>query len=376
VITVKAGSHVHQLLQMLAISMEFPASSLHLLGSERSIKDLVHKLESVQDIRFPPNESVLQTKMLTVSGWKETRNIRLSKSALPLLEGLHPGAPAYYLRASKNHQLSGDHHHIDRNHRVGEAIAMAAMAGLECRPYVLPQLVKNKLHQVVPAAPSFYIARDFKENHCDDMDKTVFTRVVGLAFSPGGCYAVYNVRNAVMKWSGKGELKVNLHITELVRCNAGLRDVNAVLLLGNTPEIALQTLLESDKSPKRATRIDRLYQYVHFIPLSTDGIQLLRILTLPDWNERVLDALFESEARLKGYGIMEYDAVVDGMYTLSHLDSDLSRLMRFQSALSSQADKQFMVACFPWQRDFLRAYLGERVKLRVISMEDLQNAIE
>ena len=42
-VTVKEGSHVHQLMQLLAVAGEFPTASLHLLGNERVIKELVHR---------------------------------------------------------------------------------------------------------------------------------------------------------------------------------------------------------------------------------------------------------------------------------------------------------------------------------------------
>ena len=181
-VTVKEGSHAYRLLQLLAVAGEFPASSLHLLGKERVVKELVHRLESVQDIRFPPNESVLHTKMFTVSGYREMRTVRLSRGALPLLDGLHPEARAYYLRATRNHQLAGGVHHVGRNHRVGEAIALAMMAGLEFRPYALPKLHQGVIARQAFPKPSFYIARDIKGSEFDDMDKTMFTRIVGAVF--------------------------------------------------------------------------------------------------------------------------------------------------------------------------------------------------
>ncbi len=53
------------------------------------------------------------------------------------------------------------------------------------------------------------------------MNKTIFTCLTGaLFFSLGYCYAVYNTRDAVMKWSGMGEFKTARH-EELARMNAG-----------------------------------------------------------------------------------------------------------------------------------------------------------
>ena len=326
--------------------------------------------------------------MFTVSGYRKMRTVRLSKGALPLLEDLHSEASQYYLRATHSHNFSGGVHHVGRNHRVGEAIALAMMAGLEFRPYVLPRLQQGAIARKEFTKPSFYIARDIKGSEFDDMDKTMFTRVVGTVFYPGGCYAVYNTRNAIMKWSGTGEFKAKHFLSGLNRCNNSPNDVESALLLGNDPAVALQTILESDKTknPRKSSRFDKAYQCVHFVPLNSDGIQLLRILTLPDWNERVLDALFERECRSWNQGFMEYDAVVNGVYVFSHLDADLARLIHFREGLllekeglpwKTETERQFEVLGYPWQAEFLKAYLGGAAKLRFrpIPMEKLREGM-
>jgi len=378
-VNVKAGSHVHQLLQLLSAAGEVPASLLHLLGSERVVKILVHKLETVQDVRFSVEGQVYHTKVLQASGQRKMRTVRIFGGALPLLDELNPEARAYYMNAFHQHKFSGSFYHIERNHRVGEAIAMAMMAGLEFRPYVLPKLQHTEWLQIVPTKPSFYIARDFKGNDFDAMDKTTFTRIVGVVFYPGGCYAVYNTRGAVMKWSGTGEFKAHYLITALARWNAGLKEVNSSLLLGNDPTVALQTIFESDKTKRKSSRVDKLYERVHFVPLNSDGIQLLKILTLPDWNEKVLDALFESEQRSWNRGFMEYDACNNGVYVFSHLDSDLARLIRFREGLrlETETENQFEVLGYPWQAEFLKEYLDgiPRLRLKMIWMEALLDAL-
>jgi len=377
-VNVKAGSHVHQLLQLLAVAGEFPASSLHLLGSERVIKILIHKLEQMQDVRFSAEGQVYHTKVLQASGQRKMRTIRLFGGALPLLDELHTRAQSYYLNAFHQHKFSGGFYHIERNHRVGEAIAMAMMAELEFRPYILPQL-QNRVKNPIPfSKSSFYIARDFKENSYDEMDKTTFTRIIGVIFYPGGCHAVYNTRNAMMKWSGAGEFKVAALLADLVRRNAGLCEVDSALLFGNDPAVALQTVLESDRNRTSSTGIHSIYRRVHFVPLSTDGIKLLQILTLPNWHERMLDAFFEPEQRPKGFSSFEYDARINGVYVFSHLDADLARLIRFREGLHLEAEtkNQFEVLCYTWQREFLKSYLGDRVKLKFYRTEVIQNAVQ
>ena len=85
-VTLRPGSHVWRLLTVLSAVGEFPAQSLRLLGSERSLEKLVHKLESPQEIRSQDGVVLGSYKLLTVSGRREKRTIRLCKGALPLLQ--------------------------------------------------------------------------------------------------------------------------------------------------------------------------------------------------------------------------------------------------------------------------------------------------
>lgn len=52
------------------------------------------------------------------------------------------------------------------------------------------------------------------------------------------------------------------------------------------------------------------------------------MLTAPDWKEWLLELLFEPDTRSYGNGLFEYDARVENVYILSHLDGDLARLYR------------------------------------------------
>ena len=63
------------------------------------------------------------------------------------------------------------------------------------------------------------------------------------------------------------------------------------------------------------------------------GSHLPRILTTPNWRERILRALFKRENRSFDMGAFTYDACVDGVYTLSFLDSTLWQLFRFREAV-------------------------------------------
>lgn len=374
-LTFRPASHVCRLLQLLSAAGEFPTRSLHLLGNERSYEALVRRLMTVQQVRTEDGADLGNYKLLTVSGKGDRRTIRIHKNGLPLLSQLHPAALEHYLTVTNGHRFSGSAAHVLRNHRVAESLAMCMAAGVEIRPYALPRLQKRAILHTVPASPSFYIARDLKRlDEAAELGKTIFTRLTGALFSPGQCCAVYNTRAAVMKWNGMGEFKTAHHLLELCRMNAGLDRVDRALLLGESMDVALQTLQESDRSRRMELRFDRIYPHIHFIPMDAQGIRLLKLLTLPDWNETLLSALFPPELRPGGPGVMEYDAQREGTFIFSHLDGDIARLVRLRQALE-HTEAPFEVLCFPWQTAFLHGYLGGRAALREIAMDALEEAL-
>ncbi len=373
-ITIRPGSRVYRLLLLLSLGGEFPAASLSLIGKEHDMRKLVHRLESVETFRSDPLGLVYTTKLVQLNGKKGSRTIKLYKGALPILNELHPESHALYMEVFSNHQFRGDREHIERNHRISEALAINMMAGIEIRPYVLPQLQNSLFLNAVPDYPSFYNARGFKKLDESEFNKTMFTRIIGIIFYPGSAYAVYNTRGATMKWNGMGEIKAALHVKDLARMNAGVDDVSSALLLGNSMDTAMQTVLESDKSYKSQLRFDKIYRFLHFIPLDQNGIRLLRMLIVPNWREKMLHYLFIPEMRPRGYGFMEYDAYWEGSYIYSHLDSDIARLIRFREGLNGQTEK-FEVLCFPWQVEFIKKYLGQRVIIKQIEMEAMEEAL-
>ncbi|MCI9225668.1 MAG: hypothetical protein HFE91_09370 [Acutalibacter sp.] len=178
-----------------------------------------------------------------------------------------------------------------------------------------------------------------------------------------------------MKWNGMGEIKTVHHLTELARLNAGIPMVDSAILFGASEEIALQSFSEKSAGQRKVVQPDAAYQHIHFIPLSDFGVRQLRILTVPNWKERILDALFLPETRSYGIGRFEYDACVEGGYVFSHLDGDLNRLIRFKETIE-YIPGPFEVLCFPHQVEFLREYLEGRAVIKTIGLEAIEQALE
>lgn len=144
-----------------------------------------------------------------------------------------------------------------------------------------------------------------------EQNKTIFTRMVGAIFTPSNLMAVYNTRNSTMKWSGMGEFKTLYSLLEIARMNSALTQINSVILFGQSDSVALRTLMESNKSRRMEFRFDAIYKNVYFIPMNDFGVRLLRLPSVPDWNEKLLSILFDSSSRSYNRGSFEYDAYIN-----------------------------------------------------------------
>ncbi len=220
--------------------------------------------------------------------------------------------------------------------------------------------------------PSFYSSRSLKGTFEVDMNKTMYTRIVGALFTEGKCYAVYNTRNAAMKWCGKGEFKTRQALTELSRMNAGIREVDSAILFGNDGEVALSTLNAAGEDRQKEYRFDSIYSHIHYVPLDQEGIRQLRFFLIPRWREQLLEMLFDDADRSFDAGLFEYDAFVDGTYILAHFDGDIARLIRYREGIE-HVQARHEVLCFPHQVGYLRQYLGDGVAIKTIDIGTLEN---
>lgn len=366
---------MHRLITILGVTGEFPTSALHLIGNERVVKAYVHALESNQVFRNDITGEEMRCRLITISGKAAGKTIRFHRSGLPILNWIHPDALGSYLSGYRHHHFSGDEFHKDRNHRRAEAVAMCARAGIEFRPYLLPKLQNTEIRRVVPDMLSYYGSRDIKQIADYEINKTAFTRLTGLLFSPGDVRTVYNLRNSLMRWNGNSELKTRLAMTDIARMNAGAEDVYDAVMFGHDYDIALR-MLEQDAAMKKQWRFDSVYRHIHFIPQTEMGIRQLRMLLLPNWRERMLNAIYEDEFRSHDLGSFEYDAIVDGEYYLAIFDGDLARLIRFREAVKEYSDAPHtVVLCFQEQLPLLREYLPKWVSIRILDMEVLEEAL-
>ena len=374
-IYIREQSHALMLLQLLNVAGEFPASSLSMLGSERTLRELVLRMSRKQEVRIGWNGHAYDAQLLCVSGKRGAyRTIRLHRSALPLLNELHPDALSHYLHAFRNHAFTGKRGDIERNHRVAEAIAMMLVSGIEARPYALAALAASGRQITIPDTPSFYPAKTVKQQGSDAMNKTGFTRMAGMLMAPGLGYVVYNTRSNAMKWHGDGERKAMQQCEEVARRNAGVRDLRSAILLGHTGSAALTTLQAAAQRDGSAA-FERIYEAIHFVPMQEEGRRMLSLLCIPELQAKLAAVLFPARMRIAGYADCDCDAMDNDKYILSHLDGDLARLLRFCRAAKEDAAHSYEVLAFPFQAEYVRAVAGV-ASLRCVALDKVTSALK
>ena len=368
-------NRLYKLIAILSITGEYPMCSMELLGNKREYKKIVSKLTSVQTIRNADTKEEMTCKVLNVSGKGRLKTIRLNKSAMGILEWIDKGVLDYYMAAFNGHKFSGDEGHIRRNHRVAESVCLCMTAGVSVMPYNLYKLQNKEIRRTLPDSPSFYPARDIKRIGGNEMNKTMFTRLTGALFSYGRCYAVYNSRESVMKWSGMGEIKTVNNLMEICRYNSNIKTVDAAILMGESYEAAITTIMESDKNRRYEYRFDSIYNHIYFVPLNEYGIRQLKFMLLPDWNEKLSDLLFGDAYVRPEERTFEYDAFIDGKYIFSFLDGDVARLIRFREYVESDKSRKYELVCYVHQLEDVKRYMKDYCLYKMISIEKVENSL-
>lgn len=375
-IFIREGTHVHRLLSLLACTGEYPVQAVYLLGSERTWKALIQKLTKPQDFCLKESGKRHRCRMLTISGNGKYRTIRLHVSALVLLEQMDPDAYRYYMDHFDGHHFSGNQYHVERNHRVAEALVMCENAGIEPRPYRLPTPRNRNIRFREEPQEIFYLSRSLKNFWQGEMNKTKFSRIVGAILYGHSCYMVYNSRDTLMKWNGEGESKVQNLLSSVWSSGWPGFKIDSAILFGRDYLVAMRTLEEAARTRRFDKCFYSVYPHIHFIPMSGFGVKLLQIITTENWNRELLSMLYDEETLDFGRKSFEYDVLQNRKAYCSHLDGDLCRLIRMREALRNRSDIQYQITCYPEQLPMLQEFLSEfrgtgRVAFDTVDIEEV-----
>lgn len=372
----KPGSHAYNLINLLSVTGEFPLCSLEILGSRQTYENTIRRMLTTQKI--VDGQEDITCKLLTVSGLNGRRRIRLTKEALPILKWL--GAENYYFENYMRSHRSSNGEHTIRSARFAESVAMFMAAGYEFRPHKLPQLQSEIYKPIMGRTPVFYPAKLIKTLDGSDVKKTGFTRMTGVILANKRTYIVYNSRNELMKgFDGGGEMKAYCNVGQIATSNADYDSCFKIpaIMFGKSNDLAvtmLKTYEEQFDKYKRVRKRRMTYENVHFFTLDTTGVRQLRIMKYLEWEKRILNALFDEIKWRNELEGLDYDLCAEGKYWFSFLTGDICRLLRFGWGVKTISE-QCRILCFPHQIDLVRGYLGNRIRIAIITLDDAEEIL-
>ena len=380
-IRIKRGSHAYVLLCFMGLVGELPYKSLHLLGSVQTVRRVVEKMCVKQEYINDKTKEVFEVKAFVQSGAGNKQTIRLSKKALKLLDWV--GIRKSYEGVTYNCNMPGDEVHVYRNHRMAEVLFMMLRTGVNYLPTTIPNLEYKSFDKLRIKSTCFYPSRLIKNMNKDESVKLKYILALGAVISPYGSYVVYNTRDEAMRWNGTGERKTRMLIDDLSNRNTGVEEVRSCMLFANNAQAILETLKNSLK--KRAVKgkngrwyreapvsVVDVYDHVHYIPLNETGIRMLRIMFLPNFQERIQKVLYTKPLD-KCWTV--FDGRYNDKYYVNHFDGDIGKLYNMKAIIEDQKFNCTMI-CFDFQQDYLKSYLKDLVKYKVVTIDLLEEMLE
>ena len=100
----------------------------------------------------------------------------------------------------------------------------------------------------------------------------------------------------------------------------------------------------------------------------------LRIMKYHEWEKRILNALFDEIKWRNELDGLDYDLRAEGKYWFSFLTGDICRLLCLGWGVRTISE-QCRILCFPHHLELVRGYLGNRIRIATITLDDAEEIL-
>ena len=360
---------LYRFLTLIAISGECSTEALHFLGASESYGEkIITKLKEDNLIKTHYKDKL--------------RGYRLTTVAKKLLLLDNPDRFSFFLsgQTETNHPKS-DYPRRLRLQQASILYALMQNADIKIFRDDKPALFHPVSREPVTLSlPAFYHSREIKELGAEQI-KINNSRTLGILLTDKSIFAVYYTGNSTMKWEYRTELKVkamlSYHISQGILSTRNITPAYhpniplKALIIGEDMNTALK-LLNSDGGYKKSYFcLDASFEYFHYIPASSEGITLLKLLCSHELLHQLKQLLLSDlYSPCPDFGL-EHDAVYDNRPVLLAFDFDMLRISRFLTALSLHGLCGHLI-CFDFQKEVLRQYFGESVTIETIDLDKFE----
>ena len=226
----------------------------------------------------------------------------------------------------------------------------------------------------------YYTSRELKGTQKDeyglkaDIDaskKLSTTRVNGILVSDGGNYMVYNTNKYIGRFSLSGERKLKAYTDNMLTLKQK-EIANGSILLSDKME-NFKSILEppSQLAQQHLQGLEGVYRNIYSLPLDNTGQKMMKIMTKPDWQERIYAMGLTMEQRRNKSELVECDGQDGDTYIFVFCVPNIRRLKMFykRAKIENNRDK-YVVMCFDYQKELLVDVIGRYAKILSTGFEE------
>ena len=348
----------YQLLELVAVSGEFPTEQLTRLNGGNS-----YKLNVVKTLK--------SKKLLRTYYRDRLRGYRLTFHSKNALCADNPMRFGFYLSgSSETNFVKSEITRRLRLHRIAETTVTMMNANVRIhrgeKPSVFSPIWKEGL-SITIRTPAFYNSREIKEMG------TVFTKIrgarsVGVLLTADRAFVVYNLGSSLMKWEYKAEMRTKA-LMKTVLCRERLPmqyqpEAIQGLIFGNDMNLAYEILSEESK---QYFVLDGNYEHFFYLTNDRYGERILQLLCDAELTERLESILYDD--LYDDTSNIDCDAFdKNGCPVLFAFFCDLPRIKRFDTALRLQ-NKPGTIICFDFQKDTIARYCNNQILFQTIDFK-------
>ena len=351
----------NELVELIAVSGEFPADAVHRLGGGGKYKlNLITKLKKSGVIKTHYRDKL--------------RGFRLTAKTKQTLLTDKPERFRFYLTGNSDTNLiQSDIARRLRLHRIANALVTMYNADVKIFRDEKPEAFNSQnIHGIKIDEPCFYSSREFKEID-SEMAKAKNARAVGILLTRTDIFIVYNTENYAMKWDGNAESAVKAIIIHYLCYSRMQKQYSATqpiigLLFGNNMEMLYQVMSGGEKQKRSYFLFDGTFDRFIFLTNDRYGEVLLKLLCDNKLRTEFDDYLrqeLELNPANKNSSIENDSIGENGTSVLFSYLIDMPRLARFCLGLKAHK-RRGTVVCFDFQEEILVKYCGELVDFETV----------
>jgi len=236
--------------------------------------------------------------------------------------------------------------------------------------------------------------RGYADNVKKQKNDTILnnSRISGVLISPGGIYSVYNIGKHLIEWKRYGEVRMQSYLEKtIIRKEKYIREEGrrenlikgAIIISSNikTYEDICTIDYTKQKNKKQIMmNIDYAYQKMYCVPQNDIGKQLLKIMTISNWETKLKEIILRPEEIEKEKTVQiacdGYDEK-NNIYKLVHVIPDMVKLRAFVTRANLEEDRnKFAIYCYTWQSEMIVHLVNKNAKIYQIPIEEVIKTIE